>query len=265
MIRLMRSLITLAILGSVVALPLRADDTPLPTPPPQPAAPRLSPNPSLIIVEPFYTDEAAFLVKLSGWDLETYKMELSTSFQDVLVERLQKLGPTRKSWTNDTLPRSGWLVRGEFVRVYAGSGILRNTFGFGAGKSTFTCRVYVYDLSVSDTNYVLTFDTGVASNQVAPGFLPAGGVSGAIASGAAAGTGTSLMVGGIGAGAAVFYAEGSTRPFPNPTQANEIPETNGNQFTNQYQDMARTARTIRDALSKFSETGQAPVRVSTRY
>ncbi len=220
---------------------------------------RLSANPPEILVEPFSNEHASFLVKRSGHELETYKKELTTSFQDVLIERLQKIGPAKKTWGPDALPDRGWLIRGEFLRVYAGSGILRNSIGMGAGQSVFTCRVYVYDLSVSTTAYIMSFDTGISDDQkgsgsYVPGLMPAGGTAGAIAKGAQGTTGISLIAGGTAAGAAVAYSEGSTRPFPNPTQANEIPEVNNNQFTNQYQDMARTARTIRDTLIYYSGT-----------
>lgn len=220
---------------------------------------RLTPNPPSIIVEPFSNEHASYLVKLSGADLEHYKKELTTSFQDVVIERLQKIAAAKKSWTHDSLPDHGWLIRGEFIRVYAGSGILRNAVGFGAGQSIFTTRVYVYDLSVSSTNYVLSFDTGISDSQKGsgsstPGFAPAGGAAGAISKGIDGTTGMALMTGGATAGAAAAYSEGSTRPFPNPTQANEIPVVNENQFTSQYQDMARTARQIRNVLMYYSGT-----------
>lgn len=220
---------------------------------------RLSANPPEIIVEPFTNDHASYLVKRSGHELAEYKRELTTSFQDVLIERLQKIGPAKKSWTTDTLPERGWLIRGEFLRVYAGSGILRNSIGMGAGQSVFTCRVYVYDLSVSSTAYIMSFDTGISDDQKGsgstnPGFITAGGTAGAVAKGVSGASSTSYLTGGIAAGASAAYAEGSTRPFPNPTQSNDIPGVNNNQFTNQYQDMARTARTIRDTLIYYSGT-----------
>lgn len=220
---------------------------------------RLTPNPTNIIVEPFSNDHASYLVKRSGAELTKYQEELTTSFQDVLIERLQKIGPAKKSWTHDTLPESGWLIRGEFLRVYAGSGILRNSVGFGAGQSVFTCRVYVYDLSISSTRYIMSFETGISDEQNGsgtsnPGFIPAAGGAGGLAKGIDGTTGVSLMTGGATAGASAAYAEGSTRPFPNPTQAQEIPPVNDNQFTNQYQDMARTARQIRNTLQHYSGT-----------
>lgn len=223
------------------------------------ASARLSANPPIILVEPFTTEESSFLVKLSGADLKKYKDELPHVFQDVLIERLQKIGAAKKVWTPDALPDRGWLIRGEFLRVYSGSGILRDAIGFGAGQSIFTTRVYVYDLSVSSTAYIFSFDTGITDGQkgsgsYTPGMLAAAGGAGAIAKGADGATGTALLTGGAAAGASVAYAEGTTRPFPNPTQAQEISPVWDNQYTTQYQDMARTSRQIRDVLLHMSGT-----------
>lgn len=220
------------------------------------ASVRLSPNPPVIIVEPFDYEHTSFLVRRAGWELDGFKRELTTSFQDVLIERLQKIGAAHKSWTLDTLPDSGWLIRGEFVKVYSGSSVLRDTVGFGAGASTFTTRVYVYDLSISSTAYILSFDTGITEGQQgsgsAPGGIAMGAAGGAIAHGVGSPQASAIALGGATAGAAVVYNEGSARPFPNPFQAQEIPSSQNNQFTDHYQDMARTSRQIRDTLKYYS-------------
>jgi hypothetical protein len=52
-------------------------------------------------------------------------------------------------------------VGGEFVVVDQGSRALRTGIGGGAGETTLETRVYVYDLSVSKTEYLLSFRTGV--------------------------------------------------------------------------------------------------------
>lgn len=217
---------------------------------------RLSANPPVIIVEPFDYEHTSFLVRRAGWELDGFRRELSTSFQDVLCERLQKIAAAHKSWTTDTLPDRGWLIRGEFIKVYSGSSVLRDTVGFGAGASTFTTRVYVYDLSISSTAYILSFDTGVTEGQngsgSSVGAIAAGGAGGAIARGAGSPTASAIALGGATAGAAVVYNEASARPFPDPFHAQEIPASQYNQFTDHYQDMARTARQIRDTLKYYS-------------
>jgi hypothetical protein len=219
---------------------------------------RLSPNPPVIIVEPFEIENASFLVKRSGSELEGYKRELPTAFQSVLVERLQKISATKRSWTEDTLPERGWLVRGEFLKINSGSGILRDTIGFGVGKSTFTTRVYIYDLAISKTHYIVSFDTGVGEKNgsgVTPGSAVIGGSAGAVAYGAGASGNTALnVVGPATAGTAMAYTELSTRPFPSPTQASDISPVTDQSYANQYQDMARTARQIRDQLVLMSNT-----------
>ena len=59
------------------------------------------------------------------------------------------------------LPDHGWLVAGEFVTVFQGSRALRTAIGLGFGETTMQTTVYVYDLDVSKTQYVLSFRTGV--------------------------------------------------------------------------------------------------------
>ncbi len=71
-----------------------------------------------------------------------------------------KLAPTEQRWKDD-LPDHGWLVAGEFVTVDQGSRALRTAIGGGAGETTLQTNVYVYDLDVSKTMYVLAFRTGV--------------------------------------------------------------------------------------------------------
>jgi len=90
---------------------------------------------------------------------------------------LQKLAPTEQRWV-DNLPDHGWLVAGEFITVYQGSRALRTVVGAGAGETTLQTRVYVYDLDVSKTQYVLAFRTGVPDPHydtgAGSGSLPAG-------------------------------------------------------------------------------------------
>jgi hypothetical protein len=93
-----------------------------------------------------------------------------------------KIAPTEQRWLDD-LPDHGWLVAGEFVTVFQGSRALRTAIGAGAGETTLQTNVYVYDLDVSKTQYVLAFRTGVpnANNDSGSGSgsAPAGLSAGA--------------------------------------------------------------------------------------
>lgn len=120
---------------------------------------KLTPNPPKIIVAPFDTTKAKWFVGREGTELVDFKDEFQTNFQHQLETRLMKLAPTEQRWKD--LPDHGWLVAGEFITVDQGSRALRATVGAGAGETTFQTVVYVYDLDVSKTQYVLSFRTGV--------------------------------------------------------------------------------------------------------
>ncbi|PTX97298.1 hypothetical protein DB346_20035 [Verrucomicrobia bacterium LW23] len=153
--------------GSINTEPVRSSST------------RLRPAPPVIYVAPFNIDTAQWLIgndrpqslhetqlpelrigERRGYDAKEFKREFQSQFLYILKERLTKIAPTQLRWQDD-LPDQGWLVGGDFKKVYQGSRALRTAFGFGAGETTFSTRVYVYDLSVSKTRYVLSFDTGV--------------------------------------------------------------------------------------------------------
>ncbi len=95
-----------------------------------------------------------------GFELVNFKESFQTNFQHQLETRLIKLAPTEQRWV-DNLPDHGWLVSGEFVTVFQGSRALRATIGTGMGETTLQTTVYVYDLDISKTQYVLSFRTGV--------------------------------------------------------------------------------------------------------
>jgi hypothetical protein len=132
------------------------------------ASVKLTPNPPHIYIAPFDTTTGKWLVGRDGnelindgAELVNFKQDFQTNFQHQLATRLQKLAPTEQRWVND-LPDHGWLVAGEFITVYQGSRALRATIGLGMGETTLQTNVYVYDLDVSKTQYVLAFRTGVA-------------------------------------------------------------------------------------------------------
>lgn len=124
------------------------------------ASVKLTPNPPHIYIAPFDTTTGKWLVGREGVDLVNYQEDFQTNFQHQLQIRLEKLAPTEQRWVND-LPDHGWLVAGEFITVYQGSRALRTAIGLGFGETTLQTNVYVYDLDVSKTQYVLAFRTGV--------------------------------------------------------------------------------------------------------
>jgi hypothetical protein len=125
------------------------------------SATKLTPNPPHIYIAPFDTTTGKWLVgDRRGAELVNFKEDFQTNFQNQLETRLQKLAPTEQRWV-DNLPDHGWLVAGEFVTVYQGSRALRTAIGCGMGETTLQTTVYVYDLDVSKTQYVLSFRTGV--------------------------------------------------------------------------------------------------------
>ncbi len=128
---------------------------------------KLSPNPDRIYVAPFDTSHGQWLVGRQGAELENFKREYQTHFSRIMEERLMKVAPTELRWTD--LPKSGWLVAGEFVKVYQGSRALRYTVGMGVGSTRLQTIVYVYDLSKSRDKYVLCFRTGVPENAQGKG------------------------------------------------------------------------------------------------
>lgn len=121
---------------------------------------KLTPNPPHIYIAPFDTSTGKWLVGREGVDLVNFKEDFQTNFTHQLQERLTKLAPTEQRWVND-LPDHGWLVAGEFTTVFQGSRALRTGIGMGTGETTLQTTVYVYDLDVSKTQYVLSFRTGV--------------------------------------------------------------------------------------------------------
>jgi hypothetical protein len=120
----------------------------------------LTPNPPHIYIAPFDTATGKWLVGRNGLELVNYKEDFQTNFQHQLETRLMKIAPTEQRWV-DNLPDHGWLVAGEFVTVFQGSRALRTAVGTGMGETTLQTNVYVYDLDISKTQYVLAFRTGV--------------------------------------------------------------------------------------------------------
>jgi Domain of unknown function (DUF4410) len=124
------------------------------------ASVKLTPNPPHIYIAPCDIATGKWLVGRQGDVLVNFKEDFQTNFMLQLQDRLMKLAPTEERWV-DNLPDHGWLVQGEFVTVFQGSRALRTAVGTGMGETTMQTNVYVYDLDVSKTQYVLAFRTGV--------------------------------------------------------------------------------------------------------
>ncbi len=141
------------------------------------ASVKLTPNPPHIYLAPFDTSTGKWMVGRDGVDLVNFKEDFQTNFINQLQTRLEKLAPTEPRWV-DNLPDHGWLVAGEFITVNQGSRALRTAIGLGLGETTLQTTVYVYDLEVSKTQYVLSFRTGVPDSKndtgAGSGSTPAG-------------------------------------------------------------------------------------------
>jgi hypothetical protein len=138
---------------------------------------KLGPNPPHIYIAPFDTTNGKWLVGREGYELVNFKEQFQSNFQHQLQTRMTKIAPTEQRWVND-LPDHGWLIAGEFVTVYQGSRALRTLVGGGLGETTLQTNIYVYDLDISKTEYVLAFRTGVPDDKentgAGSGSLPSG-------------------------------------------------------------------------------------------
>jgi hypothetical protein len=155
---------------------------------------RLTPNPDHIYVAPFDTSTGKWIVAREGVDIYNFKQDFQTQFNHILVDRLMKMAPTEQRWIDD-LPDHGWLVAGQFITVDQGSRFLRASLGDGSGRTTLQMQVYVYDLSISKTQYLLSFRTGVPNPKTGNGAGSGNRLSGLTAGGEPV---TTAM--GIGAG-----------------------------------------------------------------
>jgi hypothetical protein len=154
----------------------------------------LTPNPPHIYIAPFDTTTGKWLVGREGVELVNFKQDFQTNFELQLQNRLMKLAPTEERWVDD-LPDHGWLVAGEFITVFQGSRALRTLVGGGEGETTLQANVYVYDLSISKTQYLLSFRTGVPDAK-----FDTGAGSGSALSGLTTGGEPITTLSGLGSG-----------------------------------------------------------------
>jgi hypothetical protein len=128
-------------------------------------------KPDKIYVAEFDTSHGAY--KIAGAeskDPETFKRKIAGLLAGYIVKDANiHVAPTQLAANPRTLPRSGWLVSGEFVRVNTGSRFLRAVVGLGSGGSKMETRVSVTDLSGPGKPF-LTFETTGGSNAM-PGLM----------------------------------------------------------------------------------------------
>jgi hypothetical protein len=132
-------------------------------------------KPAKIYVANFSTAKGAY--KIAGTeskDPEAFKKKISDLLATYTVKSVNDhVAPAQRAASTSGLPRNGWLITGEFVRVNTGSRILRAGVGLGAGGSKMETRVSVIDLAAGGQPF-LTFQTTGGSNAM-PGLLESSG------------------------------------------------------------------------------------------
>ena len=140
-------------------------------------------KPAKIYIAEFGTSQAA--VKIAGSeakDPEKFKKKIAGLLHNYTLKCVSEhVAPTQSAAGAQGLPKSGWLVTGEFVRINTGSRLLRAGVGLGAGGSKMETRVSVYDLALGTTQPFLTFETTGGSNAM-PGLLESSGPGSAVIS-----------------------------------------------------------------------------------
>ncbi|CAN5760499.1 hypothetical protein BH20VER1_BH20VER1_04320 [soil metagenome] len=105
-------------------------------------------NPKAIYIRPFCIDNASFAGHQtdSEGEMPIRKALTPVSFAGTLKEHLSKLAPARVL-QDDEIPRTGWLVEGEFTMVDGGSPAGRFFLGnFGVGRSFLAMKVRITDI-----------------------------------------------------------------------------------------------------------------------
>lgn len=130
-------------------------------------------KPAKIYIADFATTGVYNIVGSESKDPETFKKKIAGLVATYTTKSVNDhCLPAERVASPHGLPRSGWLVTGEFVRVNTGSRWLRAGVGLGAGGSKMETRVSVIDLSNGKT--FLTFETTGGSNAM-PGLLESSG------------------------------------------------------------------------------------------
>lgn len=137
------------------------------------AKPRRKPH--SVHVMPFSTAGAEFNVDREGAELESFKHDTAVMLADLTAERISaQLVSAQIAGINDSLPGSGWLIKGRFIVVNQGSRALRSFIGLGAGASKMQVAVEVFDLARSRSTPFLKFETEGGSGSM-PGLITSPG------------------------------------------------------------------------------------------
>jgi len=139
-------------------------------------------KPAKIYVADFDTTKGVYkIVGAESKDPETFKKKIAGLLTTYTVKGVSDhVVPAQQAASTHGLPKSGWLVTGEFVRVCTGSRLLRAGVGLGAGGSKMETRVSVIDLAGNGKPF-LTFETTGGSNAM-PGLLESSGPGSAVIS-----------------------------------------------------------------------------------
>ena len=139
-------------------------------------------KPAKIYVVDFGTASGAYKIAGSeSKDPETFKKKIAGLLANYTVKSVNDhCVPAERVTSPRGLPRNGWLVTGEFIRVNTGSRVLRAGVGLGAGGSKMETRVSVIDLA-GNAQPFLTFETTGGSNAM-PGLLESSGPGSAVIS-----------------------------------------------------------------------------------
>lgn len=128
-------------------------------------------KPDKIYIAQLDTTRGTFnIVGAEAKNPEAFKQKIAGLLAGYVVKDVSlHVAPAQLTTTPHSLPRSGWLVTGEFLRVNTGSRALRAIVGLGAGGSKMETRISVIDLSGSGQPF-LTFETTGGSNAM-PGLM----------------------------------------------------------------------------------------------
>jgi len=163
--------LTLALLSSCASVSVKGEKR---------SAKQPTQKPAKIYVADFGTQQGAYKIQGEpGKNPEAFKKKTAETLANYLVKGVDKhVAPAVRTASVAGLPKTGWLVAGEFVRVNTGSRVLRAGVGLGVGGTKMETRVLVFDLA-SGTEPFLTFETTGGSNAM-PGLLTNPGTSAAI-------------------------------------------------------------------------------------
>lgn len=125
-------------------------------------------DPSAIYIRPFCIDNATFTGDQtdSEGEMPLRKALTPVHFAGSLKEQLSKMAPAR-ILKDDEMPRTGWLVEGEFRVVDGGDPVARFFAGhFGAGRSFLSMHVRITDVDSGVVIY--EFDVAGGSRLQGP-------------------------------------------------------------------------------------------------